>query len=99
MNTFIRFILPCVASSCIVSAHAVDPDDLKSLLETRVCEECDLLEADLKHANLGGARLARAMLADAELAQAENLSAKQLEAACGDAETTLPDGLTVRSCR
>jgi uncharacterized protein YjbI with pentapeptide repeats len=50
-------------------------------------------------ANLRGAKLAGANFSGAEMAGASGLTQTQLNAACGDASTTLPGGLTVPACR
>jgi pentapeptide repeat protein len=57
--------------------------------------------ADLSLANLSGANLSRAdlSLADlslANLSRAENLTQGQLDKACGNADTKLPEGLTLK---
>lgn len=49
-------------------------------------------------ADLTGARLDGANLSGAELDTARGLTQRQLDAACGDAATTLPAGLSVRAC-
>jgi uncharacterized protein YjbI with pentapeptide repeats len=49
--------------------------------------------------NFAGANLANANLSGAELAGARGLTQAQLNKACGDAETTLPRGLTVPTCQ
>lgn len=64
----------------------------------------DLREASLVGSYFGGARFARANLAGANLSgsdfsSATGMTQTQLDAACGDAETRLPGGLSVPSCR
>lgn len=64
----------------------------------------DLSEASLVGSYFGGARFARANLAGANLSgsdfsTATGLTQAQLDAACGDAATRLPSGLTVPVCR
>ncbi|MGE0741848.1 MAG: pentapeptide repeat-containing protein [Hyphomonadaceae bacterium] len=49
-------------------------------------------------ARFGGAVLSGANLSGAELAGAQGLTQEQLNTACGDAQTTLPAGMTVRAC-
>jgi uncharacterized protein YjbI with pentapeptide repeats len=50
-------------------------------------------------ANLRGAKLMGANFSGAELAGASGLTQAQLNAACGDAETTLPGGMRIPACR
>lgn len=50
-------------------------------------------------ANMTGANLTGANLSGAELDTAHGLTQQQLNAACGDAATTLPAGLTIPACR
>lgn len=50
------------------------------------------------NARFTGARMDGANLSGAELADARGLTQTQLNTACGDARTTLPAGLTVRTC-
>ncbi|MBV9905454.1 MAG: pentapeptide repeat-containing protein, partial [Alphaproteobacteria bacterium] len=63
----------------------------------------DLSGANLAHANLDGADLTGAVM-DAtsvkgtDLRRVLGLTQKQLSQACGDAETRVPAGLTVRTC-
>jgi len=64
----------------------------------------DLSAANLSHAKLDGADLTGARLTitsfkGTDLARAKGLTQAQLDAACGDADTRLPQGLTVRTCR
>lgn len=47
------------------TAHAVDENDLKRLIETNECPGCDLREADLRRLNLTGANLEGANLREA----------------------------------
>jgi uncharacterized protein YjbI with pentapeptide repeats len=49
--------------------------------------------------NFSGANLTGTNISGAELAGAHGLTQRQLNTACGDAETTLPRGLTVATCR
>jgi uncharacterized protein YjbI with pentapeptide repeats len=55
--------------------------------------------AHLGGARLAGAKLSGANLSGAELEGAHGLTQAQLNAACGDADTRLPGGLTVPACR
>ena len=58
----------------------------------------DLSGADLSGVNLFEANLSRADLSGANLSGARNLLQEQLDAACGDDETKLPEGLTIKPC-
>jgi len=63
----------------------------------------DLSGANLAHANLDGADLSGAVLTitslkGTDLTKAKGLTQGQLDAACGDAETRPPAGLTVHLC-
>jgi uncharacterized protein YjbI with pentapeptide repeats len=61
-------------------------------------EGATLVGAYFGGAQLRGAALAGADLSGAELAAATGLTQTQLDAACGDATTTLPAGLRIRAC-
>lgn len=63
----------------------------------------DLAAANLAHARLDGADFSGADLTitsfkGTDLTKARGLTQKQLDAACGDAETKAPAGLTVKTC-
>ena len=63
----------------------------------------DLAGANLAHANLDGADFTGAMLSitsfkGTDLRRARGLTQKQLDAACGDAATTPPKGMHVKTC-
>jgi hypothetical protein len=58
----------------------------------------NLSGADLGFANLSDASLVYADLSGANLGDARNLTQTQLDKACGDANTKLPEGLTVKPC-
>jgi uncharacterized protein YjbI with pentapeptide repeats len=57
-----------------------------------------LVGADLSGADLSRANLSRANLSDANLIEAKNLTQTQLDKACGNANTNLPEGLTLKPC-
>jgi uncharacterized protein YjbI with pentapeptide repeats len=77
-------------------------------LEGAVLSKAKLSHANLKRANLNNANLEMANLTDAALRLADlsganlkgvkGLTQRQLDTACGDANTVLPKGLTVKSC-
>ena len=63
----------------------------------------DLSGANLAHADLDGADLTGAVmtitsLKGTDLTKTKGLTQKQLDAACGDADTKVPAGLTVHIC-
>jgi len=58
----------------------------------------DLRDAVFAGADLSGADFAGARLQGADLSAAEGLTAEQIAAACGDASTKLPHGLTLTPC-
>jgi len=60
--------------------------------------EANLVAADLSGADLSGANLSKAILFDPYWGAAKGLTQGQLDQACGDAETRLPRGLTLRPC-
>ena len=61
-------------------------------------EGATLVGAYLGHANFAGALLTDTDLSGAELVGARGLTQAQLNAACGDASTALPAGLTIPAC-
>jgi hypothetical protein len=58
----------------------------------------NLTGANLSGANLSDAYLSGANLSDANLSGAENLTQTQLDEACGNPNTKLPEGLTLKPC-
>jgi len=58
----------------------------------------NLTNASLANADLSGANLSGANLSGADLSDAQNLTQTQLDKACGDVDTTLPMGLTLKTC-
>ncbi|WP_049803034.1 pentapeptide repeat-containing protein [Bradyrhizobium japonicum] len=56
----------------------------------------DLRGTDLTGADLGNAKLSRAHLGGANLSAAKHLTQEQLDETCGDADTKLPEGLTLK---
>ena len=58
----------------------------------------DLSQADLSGASLSGA-LIQAYLSGANLTDVKNLTQVQLDKACGNADTKLPEGLTLAECK
>jgi hypothetical protein len=60
------FFFVAAIASVAFETRAANPDDIKRLLETKSCENCDLSEANLRDQNLFGAKLAGANLRDAD---------------------------------
>ena len=58
-----------------------------------------LMATNLSGANLSGADLTGAHLNGANLTGAKNLTQEQLDKACGNADTKLPEGLTLAECK
>ena len=58
-----------------------------------------LRDADFARANFADANLLRADIRGADLSAARGLTQAQINSACGDEDTGLPRGLTVRECR
>jgi uncharacterized protein YjbI with pentapeptide repeats len=58
----------------------------------------NLSNADLSNADLSNAELILANLSNANLSNAKKLTQTQLNGACGDANTKLPTGLTLKPC-
>ena len=58
----------------------------------------NLAHADLDGANLTGADMTVTSLKGTDLTHVLGLTQKQLDAACGDGETKVPAGLSVRFC-
>ena len=75
---------------------AYDEDDLKELLKTKDCQQCDLTKANLWGANLNNANLTEANLTDAILQNAEDFHSADTTGAkfC---RTTMRDGSTKNS--
>jgi uncharacterized protein YjbI with pentapeptide repeats len=69
-------------------------DDLTGANLARV----NLSSANLVGANLTDAKLFDANLSGANLITARNLSQQQLDKACGNADTKLPSGFTLKAC-
>ena len=70
---------------------------------TPTSREASLVRANLREANLRGANLQRAFLElaklqGADLRYAGGLTQEQLDSACGDAETKLPPGMSIKPC-
>jgi len=59
----------------------------------------NFLHADFGSADLTGAVFSATSIKGAQLKHAKGLTQQQIDAACGDAETELPPGLTVKLCQ
>jgi len=58
----------------------------------------NLAHADLDGADLTGARMTITSVKGTDLTRVKGLTQSQLDAACGDAETKVPDGFAVHTC-
>jgi uncharacterized protein YjbI with pentapeptide repeats len=58
----------------------------------------NLAHADLDSADLTGAEMAITSIKGTDLTRAIGVTQKQLDGACGDAETRVPAGMTVKTC-
>lgn len=64
-----------------------------------VFSNTDLSGATFVNVDLSGVEFRTVYLSGANLRSARNIQPRLLEGACGNAETMLPDGMTVRACR
>ena len=71
---------------------------IQSGVEDGTFGPCDSWEVANILWTLANALMSKTNLSDADLTDAEGLRAEQLELACGNANTRLPDGLTVKFC-
>jgi hypothetical protein len=67
-------------------------------LRDAILSGASLNRASLRAAYLGRANLRDADLSDADLSDAENLTQSMLDRACGNANTRVPEGLTLKPC-
>ncbi|MEM1300482.1 MAG: pentapeptide repeat-containing protein, partial [Pseudomonadota bacterium] len=67
-------------------------------LEKARLSSASLVGANLNGADLEGALLRRTDLSGADLTDVRGLTEAQLALACGNADTILPDGMSVRTC-
>ena len=82
-----------LAGTDLSKAHLVAANLREAELSETNLREADLRAADLFEANLSGADLF-----GADLFGAKNLTQEQLDTACGDDDTKLPEGLTIKPC-
>ncbi len=102
-----------LTNQCVKGGHLESTDFSGARLVLMCMSYADFTGASFRDANLAGANLAHAKLDDADFAgadltitsfkstdlrRAKGLTQKQLDAACGDAETKLPQGLTIKPC-
>jgi uncharacterized protein YjbI with pentapeptide repeats len=101
-------------SNTCVKAHDLHGADFDGATAVLMCMSyADFTDATFRGADLSGANLAHARLDGADmtgailtitsikgtdLTRVKGLTQKQLDTACGDAETKVPAGLTVRTC-
>ena len=81
-----------------VRAFLVNADLFLANLQGAYLGSANLQRAFLLDANLQGVNLRGAKLQGADLRFAKGLTQKQLEQACGDAETKLPGGFSIKPC-
>ena len=103
-----------LSDAVLVSANLSHADLRAANLSGATLIAANLSHADLEDANLSGAHLyelklrgradlsganlSGAILSHADLSGAKNLTQMQLDKACGNADTKLPEGLTLKSC-
>jgi uncharacterized protein YjbI with pentapeptide repeats len=97
-----------LANVMLKEAEMVETDLTESVLESANLEKANLSGAIFRMAHLNRARFGEADLSEAvlegavligtDLGRARNLTQKQLDMACGDKDTILPPGLTVKKC-
>jgi uncharacterized protein YjbI with pentapeptide repeats len=102
-----------LTNTCVKGGNLERADFSNARLVLMCMSYADFRGASFRHADLAGANLAHAKLDDADfaganlsitsfkgtdLSRAKGLSQKQLDAACGDAATKLPKGLSVKTC-
>jgi hypothetical protein len=68
------------------------------VLGPALLSDANLSRADLWLAKLSNAKLSNADLSGANLSRAVGLTQTQLNDACGNADTKLPEGLTIKQC-
>jgi len=83
----------------LMQAHLEEADLEGARLDGANLKGAHLQGANLKRAWLEGANLTGARLEGADLSWARGLTQKQLDSAYSDAETKLPEGLTVKNRR
>jgi len=87
----------------LIGADLSDADLSRADLSDANLNDAKLIGADLSDADLGGATLDRAQLGNADLtganlSDATDLTQTQLDVACGNANTKLPESLTLKPC-
>lgn len=76
----------------------VNADLLGANLRGAELQNADLIIANLYEADLAEANLEGASLVATNLRGAKNLTQQQLDTACGNNQTTLPSGLSIKMC-
>ena len=84
-----RLVLTCLSHSKLANATLRSAD----------LSGANLGWADLAGADMSGAIMSATSIKGAHLKRARGLTQQQIDAACGDADTELPPGLTVKLCR
>ncbi len=87
-----------VADSRLVFVCLSDADFSGASFRYTDLSRANLAHARLDHADFTGAKLFLTSFKGTDLSLAKGLTQKQIDEACGDADTKLPHGLTVKFC-
>jgi len=82
----------------LTGANLTAADLINANLTGANLNDANLTGTTLNGANLTGVDLSEANLSHARLSKAKNLTQKQLAEACGNEQTKLPEGLTLKPC-
>jgi hypothetical protein len=82
----------------LISTNLINASLIQANLSGANLFDANLSGANLFGANLFGARLSHVRLSGANLTGVRDLTSEQLDKACGNADTNLPEGLTLKSC-
>jgi len=85
-------------SAAVIKHVNLAGTDLRDLNAYGAVFNASFVGAYMQGANLRGAHLEGVNFSGAEMAHAVGLTQTQLAQACGDASTTLPRGLKIKSC-
>src|SRR6267142_2824371 len=87
-----------LSNATLYSANLTAADLINANLTGANLNDANLTGTTLNGANLTGVDLSEANLSHARLSKAKNLTQKQLAEACGNGQTKLPEGLTLKPC-